>query len=105
MAKTVNSRIGRRMRDRETLFARICGYFERSGFNIVEAKIHTPRDGYALDTFMANVHAALREAERLEEAWMGKGRGTVVRLAGILELLDWSATGSTSPPGHIGRER
>ena len=40
------------MRDRETLFARICGYFERSGFNIVEAKIHTTRNGYALDTFM-----------------------------------------------------
>ena len=59
----------------------------------------------ALDTFMAEVHAALREAEGLEEAWMGKGRGTVVRLAGILELLDWSATGSASPPGHIGRER
>jgi hypothetical protein len=59
----------------------------------------------ALDTFMASVHAALREAEGLEEAFMGKGRGTVVRLAGILELLDWSATGSSSPPGHIGRER
>lgn len=59
----------------------------------------------ALDTFMAEVHAALREAEGLEEAWLGKGRGTVVRLAGILELLDWSATGSSSPPGHIGRER
>lgn len=59
----------------------------------------------ALDTFMGNVHAALREAEGLEEAWMGKGRGTVVRLAGILELLDWSATGSSSPPGHLGRER
>ena len=52
-----------------------------------------------------SVHAALREAEGLEEAWMGKGRGTVVRLAGILELLDWSATGSASSPGHIGRER
>lgn len=59
----------------------------------------------ALDAFMAKVHAALREAEGLEEAWMGKGRGTVVRLAGILELLEWSATGSSSPPGHIGRER
>jgi hypothetical protein len=59
----------------------------------------------ALDTFMANLHAALRDAEGLEEAWLGKGRGTVVRLAGLLELLDWSATGSTSPPGHIGRER
>lgn len=59
----------------------------------------------ALDTFMGNVHAALRETEGLEEAWMGKGRGTVVRLAGVMELLEWSATGSSSPPGHIGRER
>jgi len=38
--------------DRESLFARICGYFERAGFNIVEAKIHTTRHGYALDTFL-----------------------------------------------------
>jgi len=39
-------------RDREGLFARICGYFERAGFNIAEAKIHTTRNGYALDTFL-----------------------------------------------------
>ena len=38
--------------DRKELFARICGYFERSNFNIVEAKIHTTRHGYALDTFL-----------------------------------------------------
>ena len=38
--------------DREALFARICGYFERAGFNIAEAKIHTTRHGYALDTFL-----------------------------------------------------
>jgi [protein-PII] uridylyltransferase len=38
--------------DREGLFARICGYFGRSGFNIVEAKIHTTRNRYALDTFL-----------------------------------------------------
>ncbi len=38
--------------DREALFVRICGYFERAGFNIVEAKIHTTREGYALDTFL-----------------------------------------------------
>jgi [protein-PII] uridylyltransferase len=37
--------------DRAALFARICGYFERAGFNIVEAKVHTTRHGYALDTF------------------------------------------------------
>jgi [protein-PII] uridylyltransferase len=39
-------------RDREALFARICGYFERAGFNIAEAKVHTTRSGYALDTFV-----------------------------------------------------
>ncbi|HEX5091465.1 MAG TPA: [protein-PII] uridylyltransferase [Burkholderiales bacterium] len=37
--------------DRKGLFARICGYFDRAGFNIVEAKVHTTRHGYALDTF------------------------------------------------------
>jgi [protein-PII] uridylyltransferase len=39
-------------KDRESLFARICGYFGRAGFNIVEAKIHTTRNGYALDSFL-----------------------------------------------------
>jgi [protein-PII] uridylyltransferase len=39
-------------RDREALFARICGYFERAGFSIAEAKVHTTRNGYALDTFL-----------------------------------------------------
>ncbi len=42
--------------DREGLFARICGYFERAGFNIVEAKIHTTRHGFALDTFLVLGH-------------------------------------------------
>ena len=31
-------------------------------------------------------------------AWLGKGRGTVARLAGVLELLAWSALGSSVPP-------
>jgi [protein-PII] uridylyltransferase len=39
-------------KDREALFARICGYFDRASYNIVEAKIHTTRNGYALDTFV-----------------------------------------------------
>ena len=37
--------------DQHALFARICGYFESIQFNIVDAKIHTTRHGYALDTF------------------------------------------------------
>ncbi|MES3014446.1 MAG: [protein-PII] uridylyltransferase [Pseudomonadota bacterium] len=37
--------------DRPDLFARICGYFDGAGFNILDAKIHTTKAGYALDTF------------------------------------------------------
>jgi len=42
-------------KDRASLFARICGCFDRINFNIVEAKIHTTRNGYALDTFLVMV--------------------------------------------------
>jgi [protein-PII] uridylyltransferase len=38
-------------KDRADLFARICGCFDRAGFSILDAKIHTTRNGYALDTF------------------------------------------------------
>ncbi|RLJ65131.1 [protein-PII] uridylyltransferase [Sulfurisoma sediminicola] len=34
------------------LFARLCGFFSRLGYSIVEAKIHTTRSGYALDSFV-----------------------------------------------------
>ncbi|UUX97578.1 [protein-PII] uridylyltransferase [Aquabacterium sp. J223] len=37
--------------DRADLFARVCGYFDSAGFNIQDAKVHTTRTGYALDTF------------------------------------------------------
>jgi [protein-PII] uridylyltransferase len=33
------------------LFARICGYFDSAGFSIQDAKIHTTRARFALDTF------------------------------------------------------
>ncbi|EHP38685.1 PII uridylyl-transferase, partial [Cupriavidus basilensis OR16] len=39
------------VKDQPDVFARICGYFERKSFSIQEAKIHTTRHGYALDTF------------------------------------------------------
>lgn len=39
-------------RDRDDLFARICGFFERLGYDIAEARIHTTRHGYALDSFL-----------------------------------------------------
>ena len=38
--------------DQTDLFLRMVGFFSRTGYSIVDAKIHTTRDGYALDTFM-----------------------------------------------------
>ncbi|MFT5643246.1 MAG: [protein-PII] uridylyltransferase [Janthinobacterium sp.] len=38
--------------DQMDLFARICSYFERKNFSILDAKIHTTKHGYALDTFL-----------------------------------------------------
>src|SRR5574340_1005928 len=37
--------------DQRGLFARICNFFARMNYTIVEAKIHTTRHGYALDSF------------------------------------------------------
>jgi len=42
------------VKDQEDLFARICAYFERHGFSIWDARIHTTRHGYALDTFQVS---------------------------------------------------
>ena len=38
--------------DQKDLFARICGYFGEINFNIADARVHTTRHGYALDTFL-----------------------------------------------------
>ena len=38
--------------DEPDLFARICSYFDRKNFSILDAKIHTTRHSYALDTFL-----------------------------------------------------
>ena len=37
--------------DQADLFARICGYFDQAGLSILDAKVHTAHNGYALDTF------------------------------------------------------
>jgi [protein-PII] uridylyltransferase len=44
--------------DQADLFARVCGYFDRAGYSIHDAKVHTTRHGYALDTFQVT-HLAL----------------------------------------------
>ncbi len=64
----------------------------------------------AFDGFLAGLanelrESALHETEGLETAWLGKGRGTVARLTGLLELLAWSELRSAGPPGQLGTEQ
>lgn len=39
-------------KDQNDMFARICNFFDRMGYNIVEAKIYTTNHAYALDSFI-----------------------------------------------------
>jgi [protein-PII] uridylyltransferase len=51
--------------DQKALFARACGFFGRAGLSILDARIHTTRHGFALDSFTvhdpANPAASYRE--------------------------------------------
>ncbi len=46
------------MRDQNDLFARICNFFDRMGYNIVQAKIYTTNHEYALNTFIVLDHSS-----------------------------------------------
>jgi hypothetical protein len=60
----------------------------------------------SLDGFLAGLHAEIAKADGMEAGWLGKGGGTVVRLAAALALLAWSGAASIDgPPGHIGRQQ
>jgi len=48
--------------DQPDLFVRICGYFDGAGFSIQDAKVHTSRTGFALDTFQV-VHPQCEAAD------------------------------------------
>jgi [protein-PII] uridylyltransferase len=50
--------------DQPDLFARICGYFDQGGFGIVDARIHTSKTGYALDTFQVVTSLDIEEHYR-----------------------------------------
>ena len=40
------------LRDQKDLFMRVCGFFDSRRLSVLDAKIHTTRHGYALDTFV-----------------------------------------------------
>lgn len=61
--------------DQPDLFARICGYFDQSDFSILDARIHTARNGYALDTFQivsSGLQDHYREMTALVEAELAR---------------------------------
>ena len=53
--------------DQPDLFARICGYFDQAGFSILDAKVHTANNGYALDTFQVVTLDAARAQPRADQ--------------------------------------
>jgi hypothetical protein len=60
----------------------------------------------ALDRWLAELHGERARCDGFEMAWLGKGRGTVVRLAAILTLLAWTANSAptAAPPRNIARD-
>jgi [protein-PII] uridylyltransferase len=64
--------------DQKDLFARVCGFFDSRNLSILDARIHTTRHGYALDTFLVTDHGraghyreVLARIEKELTAWIG----------------------------------
>lgn len=77
-------------RDQPDLFARICGYFDRHSYNILDAQIHTTNAGWALDSFVVvSPHTKVHDRSVLS----------------LVEstLLDSLKAGGPLPDAHHGR--
>ena len=64
--------------DAPDLFMRICGFFDQAGFSILDAKVHTTHNGFALDTFQV-------ASELMEEHYRELATMVEVNLARVLE--------------------
>ena len=61
--------------DAPDLFVRICRFFDQAGFSVMDAKVHTTNDGFALDTFQVASQMATddyRELAAMVEADLGR---------------------------------
>ncbi len=61
--------------DAPDLFMRICGFFDQAGFSILDAKVHTTNNGFALDTFQIaseSLEHNYRELATMVEANLGR---------------------------------
>jgi [protein-PII] uridylyltransferase len=66
--------------DQPDLFARICGYFDQGGFSILDARVHTSKTKYALDTFQVITSDGMDEHFRELTAMLENGlAGAIVR--------------------------
>ena len=79
------------------LFARICGYFDNAGFSVLDAKVHTSRKGYGLDTFQL-VHPNIDTADPA-------GYRDLISLVEIQLAQALAATGALPEPrrGRVSR--
>jgi [protein-PII] uridylyltransferase len=71
--------------DQKDLFARICDFFDRSDYNIVQAKIHTTRHGYALDTFLVLDCVEMEDSNRNVSAFIEHELADQLQQKGPLE--------------------
>lgn len=69
------------VKDQKGLFARVCGYFDSRNLSILDARVHTTRHGYALDTFLVTDHGRaphyrelLSQIEHELAEWISKQR-------------------------------
>ncbi len=51
----------------------------------------------ALEELLPALRREMRACDGAEAAWIGKGAGTIVRLAGLLALMRWSETAAETP--------
>ena len=55
------------------------------------------------NVFLAHIHVQAGETDGLEAGWVGKGNGTVARLAAVLTLLHWSDSAAIGAPAVVAR--
>ena len=79
--------------DQHELFKRITGFFERHGFSVLEARIHTTSDDYALDTFI------LRPVEHI-----GADDAVALIEQGLTEQLNHPELPLRSRSGRLSRQ-
>ncbi len=72
-------------RDQPDLFARICGYFDHGGFSILDARVHTARNKYALDTFQV-VTSSMPDQYRELISMVESGLAAAIAETGPLRL-------------------